>query len=596
MKQRYQRKSHNTFITRKKLLVFFLFVFSARMLAIDLYVGDTYSCDIGYIPNLRGCQWTISDMNAIEFVYSPGAYDTQVQIRAIAPQETTSPVIVHCKYYYLELDPVTGRYIYERTSYKKWTFFVKRQNPQSVSISPSSLELNVYDTYSLTSFVYPSSADQSVSWESTDNNIVSVNDKGTITANNIGDAKIIATTINGKTSTCNVKVNSNFPDSIKLSEKKISLYLGESKYLDYSVYPSDASKSVTWVVDDKSVAHVSSTGLVTSVGCGYTRVRAITRNNLSSTCEVEVKPILPNILKLKVHELTMSVGEKYKLDCIVEPTNASYTLKWSSNTPDVVEVDSLGNIFAKSSGYAKIMVKTDNGLTDECLIKVPTLPYSIELQDSLILGLYREHQLSYRFLPDGSFANIKWYSNNPKICIVSDVGKVIPIGVGKANVHATTESGIDVSCCIHIPEPNYSIYVWTSKEDYVEFPFIDKPVIELNNGFYRVSSKNYEIEYKVDDVIELTLVDKSLINNNNIPSNITTLYNKSGVKCIYTNDKIIVSGLRKNDIIDVITINGTIVDTLRADSDGSCVFDIENADIRIYIIRTPYITFKILVR
>lgn len=593
MKQNIQRKLYNAFL-RCKILVFFLFVISAKMHALDLYVGDTYNCDIGYIQNLRGCQWTISDINAIEFVTFPGAYDTQVQIRAIAPQETTTPVVVHCKYYYLELDPISGRYIYERTSYKRWTFFIKRQSPQSVSIYPSSLELNINETYNLSSSVYPSSADQSVSWQSTDNNIVSVNYNGTITANDVGEAKVIATTINGNTATCIVKVTSNFPESIKLSENNISLYLGESHDLDFSVYPLDASKSVTWTTDNKSVAQVSSTGLVTSVGCGHTTIRVITRNNLSSICEVEVKPISPEVLKLKADEFTLGVGERLKLEYTIIPTNASYILKWNSNAPDVVDVDSLGNIFAKSSGNAKIMVNTDNGLVAECLIKVPPLPKSIEIQDSLSLGLYREHQILYKFLPDGSFANIEWYSDNPNICLVSDIGKVIPIGVGKAEIRAKTDNGVDASCSIYVPEPNYSVYVWTSKDEYIDFPFIEKPVIEFKNGFYKIYTRNNEFEYKATDVIELTLIDKSLINDNKL-TNLVNLNIKNGVKCLCINGKIIVTGLRKNDVIDIISIDGTIINSLKADSNGSCVFNIGNISKCIYIIRTPYISFKILV-
>ena len=88
-------------------------------------VGDVKTFDIGNVNHLQTCIWTISRPSNVSFVSTPGAYDTKVQVRA-TKEFSGDPCIVHCKYYWLELDPITGRYIYSRSSYKRWSIFVNK--------------------------------------------------------------------------------------------------------------------------------------------------------------------------------------------------------------------------------------------------------------------------------------------------------------------------------------------------------------------------------------------------------------------------------------------------------------------------------------
>lgn len=126
-------------------LIFILGTINAS--AIDINVGDIRTCTLSSPPTyLQGCQWTISDTNAMEFVTPPSKYSTSVDVRAKAPQSTISPVIVHCTYYYLELDPITGRYTYSRSGGQDWYFFIKDNRPQSVNVYPSNLTMHMGDT------------------------------------------------------------------------------------------------------------------------------------------------------------------------------------------------------------------------------------------------------------------------------------------------------------------------------------------------------------------------------------------------------------------------------------------------------------------
>ena len=91
--------------------------------AVTLKVGETHTFSIGYVAHLQNCVWTISHPQNVTFYPSPGALDASVTIKAIK-EFSGVPCVVQCSYRYLELDPMTGRYIYSRSDYKKWYVFV----------------------------------------------------------------------------------------------------------------------------------------------------------------------------------------------------------------------------------------------------------------------------------------------------------------------------------------------------------------------------------------------------------------------------------------------------------------------------------------
>ena len=78
-----------------------------------------------------------------------------------------------------------------------------------VSVDPTSWEMAVGDTKTLTATVLPSNAsDKSVTWESDDESVATVSDAGVVTAVAVGTATITVTTTDGsKTATCEITVN-----------------------------------------------------------------------------------------------------------------------------------------------------------------------------------------------------------------------------------------------------------------------------------------------------------------------------------------------------------------------------------------------------
>ena len=115
-------------INHRILLVFIVVAISlfnsTIALAINMKVGDVEHLSLGYIPRLQGCEWTISRSNDVVFTSTPTSYSSDVFVKAVRAFPTTSPCIVQCKYYYLEQDPVTGKYTYLRSGFRDWEIYV----------------------------------------------------------------------------------------------------------------------------------------------------------------------------------------------------------------------------------------------------------------------------------------------------------------------------------------------------------------------------------------------------------------------------------------------------------------------------------------
>ena len=133
-----------------------------------------------------------------------------------------------------------------------------------------------------------------VTWKSSDENVVSVDDEGYLKAGKEpGEAAITASfEFLGKTYTDTCLVSVKIPvESMAVSKRKIKLKAGEEKQLDASVSPKDATvQTKKWYSDDESIATVDENGLVTAVKSGVVNVFAISDDGFyKSTCEVTVK-------------------------------------------------------------------------------------------------------------------------------------------------------------------------------------------------------------------------------------------------------------------------------------------------------------------
>lgn len=144
--------------------------------------------------------------------------------------------------------------------------------------------------------------------------------------------------------------------------KTIIVNVNNTVPLTVQLVPGNASTKLKWSSGKRSVAKVSSSGVVTGIKEGTTKITVKTSNNIKATVTVKVvdpsKPTSVTINQGK--KMTLIVGEIKTLTYTLKPSTAKTKCKWSSSKSSVVKVNQNGVVQARKAGKAKITVKTAN--------------------------------------------------------------------------------------------------------------------------------------------------------------------------------------------------------------------------------------------
>ncbi len=161
---------------------------------------------------------------------------------------------------------------------------VKRPEPESVSLTPESLTLQVGERALLSGTILPEEVRQSkLTWLSSDPEVASVA-AGEVTGLSAGQAVIVASTDNGKVGTCTVRVWDPAEDGVTLSQTRLSLTAGEGAVLTAE---SSSGLPLFWVSSDPGIVTVED-GALFGVSEGRAFVMAWANSGALAVCEVEV--------------------------------------------------------------------------------------------------------------------------------------------------------------------------------------------------------------------------------------------------------------------------------------------------------------------
>ena len=175
------------------------------------------------------------------------------------------------------------------TSSASTTTTPKKVNPSKVEIDVKDLEILLGESKKLTATVLPSNAeDKTVTWKSSDKEIVMVDSEGEVLALGIGDATITVTTSNGKEASVNVSVKPIKVTEIKLNESEVNLKVGESVILEATVIPENATdKSIEWSSENLEIATVEN-GEIKAIASGTTKIICSSKDEIKSEVNVIV--------------------------------------------------------------------------------------------------------------------------------------------------------------------------------------------------------------------------------------------------------------------------------------------------------------------
>ena len=245
-------------------------------------------------------------------------------------------------------------------------------NASSVEITTGNVEVVLGDSKKLKATVAPSNAsDKTVTWTSSDKDVVMIDSEGEIKALGIGEASITAKTSNGKEDTIKVTVNPIEVSKIKINEEDVVLDVEEKIKLTTTVLPDNVTdKTLTWESSDKELVIVDSEGEIKALGVGEASIIVKTSNGKEDTIKVTVKPIKVSEIKIDESDVKLKVNETANLTVTVLPENVTdKQLEWSSENEEIVTVED-GVITAIKVGETKVFCESKDGIKADVNIVV----------------------------------------------------------------------------------------------------------------------------------------------------------------------------------------------------------------------------------
>ena len=447
----------------------------------------------------------------------------------------------------------SGTIAINNTTTKEFNFFIYliegeaapvTPTVSSVTVSPASATLEINDTQQLTATVNvtPSTADNTVTWSTSDASVATVSQTGLVTAVAQGTATITATSNldNSKTGTCAITVNAPatpIPVTAISIDATATIAIGESKTLTVTYTPSDANegKAVSWSSSNNSIATVDANGVVTGAAAGSVTITATSTTDptITASCNVTVQAIAVTNVSLNKSTLNLQVGGNETLTATVLPDNATNkNLTWSSSAPAIASVDQTGKVTAHAAGSATITVASveDNTKKATCAVTVTAGPPAPSTYLTLhVPEVYEAKEIAGGYGGTLSVYNSREYevyyagrsaSNSIAALRVSPVDKKTGIedqatatstylkirdGWGEVNTASVSNSSMPAATAeflapadVYKTDKDKALYIHVQGYDEFAIYAADKNV-EMKDGAFK---KNQRFQIFIDDVMQ----------------------------------------------------------------------------------------------
>ena len=291
---------------------------------------------------------------------------------------------------------------------------------------------------------------RSVSWSSSNQNVVNVSENGTITTLAVGTTTITVTS-EGKTGSAQLTVNPPPVASIVVQLAPSTISTGQTA--SATAVLRDASgnvltgRTVTWSSSAAGVASVSATGTITALAAGSADIVATSEGKTGSA---QLTVILAPVASIQV-ELSASVlapGANANATAVLRDASGNAltgrTISWSSSTSNVATISENGTITALAVGTTTITA-TSEGKTGSALLTVnppPVASVVVQLAPSTISTGQTANATAVLRDASGNVLTgraVEWSTNTSGVASVGANGVVTAIAPGSATITATSE-------------------------------------------------------------------------------------------------------------------------------------------------------------
>lgn len=165
----------------------------------------------------------------------------------------------------------------------------------------------------------------------------------------------------------------------------------------------------------------------------------------------------PSIITLNPYGSFIYVGESLQLNSYTYPHISNETISWTSDNPDIAQVDDNGKVTALKAGRAVITATKQDGVSAEAVVTVQNISAQTLTLDKteLTLKANESSQLTASILPENTTdKTITWITSNESIAKVDGDGRVTAVAVGNATITAMTVNHLRAECEVTVEKAN----------------------------------------------------------------------------------------------------------------------------------------------
>lgn len=332
-------------------------------------------------------------------------------------------------------------------------------------------DVKVGSTITLTVEVVPAAADQSVTFETSDEAIAKVDAKGVVTGVKAGTVEItVASKAKAevkKVVTINVVEEGTvvLPTSVEI-KGEASVEVGKTITLTAEVLPADASQNVEWSSSDETILTVDANGVVTGVKAGEAVVTAVSKADGNIKGELTVKvteeelPGKPEYIQLLGYRKHLPINTEMQIRYQLFSNKEEVTLdeiEWSvSDEGATISEDGIF-VATKAGKYTvKCTSKADKNVVSSITVEVTdteNTEYKYEIEDFEVTFTKTEflrHEsivsnIKTTYSPSSlDNQDIFWISSDTSVVKISATYRT-PYIVGEGEVTLTAVSALDPS-------------------------------------------------------------------------------------------------------------------------------------------------------
>lgn len=451
---------------------------------------------------------------------------------------------------------------------------------KSISVENENIDILVGNKYLLKySYNPPNAGVHYFSYMSSDTSILTVDNKGEVTAITPGKALVTildeasGNQVNQEFTVYNMVENDDKEEitanieNIKVSTTEVTLVVNGEQQIVAEVLPEKANQKLTWKSINSNIATVSEDGLIKGIEVGSTEIIARAVNGINKVINVTVQADYIEVEKMSIaaKDFTLNIGSSKKIGVSITPSNATnQKIIWNSSDSNIATIDQNGRITGVSEGRTSITAQTvDEEITSTITVtvkKVANFVNETDLQISsnkVVIDVGGTSYIKTTISPSNATnKKVTWKSNNINVATVKD-GMITGKSAGMTTIVVTTNNkgisrtinvevkNVEVKS-INLSESNISI----GKGGEISLYATLSPSNATNKTIRWTSSNNSVASVNNNGFIETKSIGTATITattNNNI---------KATCKITVTNESIPVNTINLSNSKIIVKVNG----------------------------------------